>query len=516
MPRPTKVSSWSLANLFRYGLVLWVLANAIVIGTVFIHLTAGAELQTAWQRQEERAEALANQTASYLNELQLKMSYLSRVRGLVGLDPQTQRNLLEGLARSNDAYDMVGIVDDRGKVLVEVSPYHQDEAAALKAREFQQLPIAEILERQERYVSPVQRDEQQDLQVINLAMPIVDDDSQSSAVLVARIDLKFLPFLVSQVPANERGYIYIVDRDRRILAETYVESALETDPQDELSARGVEVSNAANLPQMTPKAFSQLEARMGNLKRYTGRRGEEVLGASSLVYSVNWYVVIERPTDDVYAGIRELTRKMFGVLALVAIVSVACGLALAHYIVPQLQLLTHAAKAISRGQFETVPFTSRHSRNNELGVLAGAFNYMSASLQSAFQRLEDRNAELKKTLAELKTTQLQLVQTEKMSSLGQLVAGVAHEINNPINFIYGNLVHAQEYSTDLLTLNAMYHQAYPNPTPEIQDFAEEKDIEYLVRDFPSLLRSMLDGAKRVRNIVGSLPAILNLARSGRE
>jgi len=506
MPRFTQTSRWSLANLFRYGLVLWVLANAIVIGTVFIQLTADAQLKTAWTQQEERAKALAGQTAGYLNELQLQMAYLSKVRGLATLDRQTQRNLLEGLVRSNDAYDIVGIVSDRGELLVEVSPYYQDEAASREAKVFQQLPIGEILDRQERYVSPVAMDERQNRLFINLAMPIVDDESQVAAVLVARLDLKFLPFLVSQVPANERGYIYIVDRDRRILAETYAESHL--DRGAEVVASSSDPPDAANpanrLSQVRPDAFRQLESRAGDLQRYSGLRGEEVLGASSLVYSVNWYVAVERPTADVFAALRVLTWKMAGALAIVAIVSIVCGLALARNIVPQLQRLAQAATAISQGEFATVPLTSRLSRDNELGILANAFNYMSTSLRLAFQRLEDRNQELNDALAELKTTQLQLVQTEKMSSLGQLVAGVAHEINNPINFIYGNLVHVQEYSTELLALHDLYQQTYPDPPPELRKFEEERDIEFLVEDFPALLRSMLDGTKRVRDIVGSL------------
>jgi signal transduction histidine kinase len=112
--------------------------------------------------------------------------------------------------------------------------------------------------------------------------------------------------------------------------------------------------------------------------------------------------------------------------------------------------------------------------------------------------------ELSETLKELQNTQAQLIQTEKMSSLGQLVAGVAHEINNPANFIHANLNHASQYSQDILDLLKLYQQTYPNPTPEISDRAQDLDIEFLAEDLPKLMASMQVGTKRIRQIVLSL------------
>ncbi|WP_414574008.1 sensor histidine kinase [Nostoc sp. CCY 9925] len=112
--------------------------------------------------------------------------------------------------------------------------------------------------------------------------------------------------------------------------------------------------------------------------------------------------------------------------------------------------------------------------------------------------------QLTKTLRELQNTQAQLIQTEKMSSLGQLVAGVAHEINNPANFIHANLNHASEYTENILDLLKLYEQAYPNPIPELRDRAQDLDIEFLAEDLPKLMTSMQVGTKRIRQIVLSL------------
>lgn len=120
------------------------------------------------------------------------------------------------------------------------------------------------------------------------------------------------------------------------------------------------------------------------------------------------------------------------------------------------------------------------------------------------QRVEERTEELKQALEELKETQSQLIQTEKMSGLGQMVAGIAHEINNPVSFIYGNTEHAKQYAEDLLELVHLYHIHYPEPPEEILDMIEAIDFEFMKDDFIKLMSSIRLGANRIREIVLSL------------
>jgi PAS domain S-box-containing protein len=126
------------------------------------------------------------------------------------------------------------------------------------------------------------------------------------------------------------------------------------------------------------------------------------------------------------------------------------------------------------------------------------------ALRQSEARSREQATQLQKTLRELQQTQAQLIQTEKISSLGQLVAGVAHEINNPINFIYGNTSHASQYAQDLLNLLNLYLQHYPSPAPEIQEEIEAIDLDFLAEDLPKLLSSMMLGAERIRDLVVSL------------
>ncbi|NEQ98806.1 MAG: hybrid sensor histidine kinase/response regulator [Cyanothece sp. SIO2G6] len=124
--------------------------------------------------------------------------------------------------------------------------------------------------------------------------------------------------------------------------------------------------------------------------------------------------------------------------------------------------------------------------------------------QSLEAQVECRTQELSQSLDELRRMQLQLVQSEKMSSLGQLVAGIAHEINNPVNFIYGNLYHVDEYTQDLLNIFDLYQTYYPEPKSGLREQLDAADLPFLQDDLKKTIQSMQVGAQRIRQIVLSL------------
>jgi signal transduction histidine kinase len=116
----------------------------------------------------------------------------------------------------------------------------------------------------------------------------------------------------------------------------------------------------------------------------------------------------------------------------------------------------------------------------------------------------EQATKLAQALRELQQAQAQLVQSEKMSSLGQLVAGVAHEINNPVSFIYGNLTHVNAYIQDLFDLIQLYQESYPQPGEAIQSLLEDIELDFIKEDLPKILASMKMGADRITQIVQSL------------
>jgi signal transduction histidine kinase len=137
-----------------------------------------------------------------------------------------------------------------------------------------------------------------------------------------------------------------------------------------------------------------------------------------------------------------------------------------------------------------------------------AYLNLQASTDAKIARAQAR--QLEQTLQALQKTQAQLIQTEKMSSLGQMVAGVAHEINNPVNFIHGNLKHVHRYVNDLIGLVNLYQQHYPNPISPIQDQIEAIDLEFIFQDLPATLSSMQMGTDRICEIVRSLRSFSRL------
>ncbi|WP_434222236.1 PAS domain S-box protein [Limnospira platensis CENA597] len=127
--------------------------------------------------------------------------------------------------------------------------------------------------------------------------------------------------------------------------------------------------------------------------------------------------------------------------------------------------------------------------------------------------LQQQTEKLEKALVKLKRTQTQLIQSEKMSGLGQMVAGVAHEINNPVGFIVGNVSHLEEYTQDLLLLIESYRQYYTEPPLAITELIEEIDLNFLITDIPQLINSIQNGARRIQEIVNSLQSFSRLNES---
>lgn len=140
----------------------------------------------------------------------------------------------------------------------------------------------------------------------------------------------------------------------------------------------------------------------------------------------------------------------------------------------------------------------------EVSQLARAFNFTIEQVEKRDRELNTQLHQLQQALHDLKTTQTQLIQAEKMSSLGMMMAGIAHEINNPVNFIYGNLCHADRYTKDLLKLIEIYRQEYPNAGAIVRDCIEEIELEFLAEDLDKLLSSMRMGTERIQQIVLSL------------
>lgn len=200
---------------------------------------------------------------------------------------------------------------------------------------------------------------------------------------------------------------------------------------------------------------------------------------------------------DVTNALKGINRALFSVVGVVLLLLVVVLVATSRMILRPLQHLVEAAHRIETGKFGAqIPIESE----TEIGLLTESFNQMSTKVAEARKELESKIDELERSNKELQEAQAQLVHSAKMVSLGQLVAGIAHELNNPIGFIYSNMNHLREYGEKL----GKIVEASGSGPQKLAEAKEQNDYDYIMEDMPRLIKSCEDGAKRVRDIVVGL------------
>ncbi|AFY57277.1 signal transduction histidine kinase [Rivularia sp. PCC 7116] len=163
----------------------------------------------------------------------------------------------------------------------------------------------------------------------------------------------------------------------------------------------------------------------------------------------------------------------------------------------------HTEDTLNRSTFNISDLEVIQSVANQIAIAINQIQ-LYAQTQLAAEQAKIQKEKIEATLQQLQITQTQLIQSEKMSSLGQLVAGIAHEINNPVSFIHGNIIHANEYIRDILELIQTYQTEYSQPTESIIKKAEEIELEFIQEDLYKTLNSMRIGSQRIKSIVESL------------
>jgi len=315
--------------------------------------------------------------------------------------------------------------------------------------------------------------------------------------------------------------IYLLENDGKMIASSTSESF----SQDSTGA--IQRTSLQNTQDPVLKSLNNLLRFQGGTVLNNAELERDLNGQPYFIRALSWNglegldwrIVLAIPRHDLMREVDSSTESTIGICALALAGSVILGIITTRAISRPVQQLAEAAERFAIDQKQTLP---PRSPIIELSALSRSFDHMGTQLKASFDdleaanhhlevtnldleyRVEERTRELSEALANLKQTQAQLIQTEKMSSLGQMLAGIAHEINNPTSFVYGNLDYIQEYMTGLLTLLDLYQTTYPNPSPEILDFQEELSLDFLIDDLPKVVGSMREGAERIRNIVQDL------------
>ncbi|WP_375506870.1 ATP-binding protein [uncultured Nostoc sp.] len=346
--------------------------------------------------------------------------------------------------------------------------------------------------------------------------PIYDSQNRLLGMIAADIHLLKLSDFLRSLNISKSGRVFLLERDGTLIATSGTEKPFTFVNQKVERLQAIDssdpiIQNIARHLQ-TFKEFKSITQDTDFQMKLQGKRHYVDVVPWRDKYGLDWLLVVSVPENTFMAQINANTQTTIALCFGALVVASVMGVFTSHWIVRPILRLSWASEAMASGNLDQ---TVETSGIRELNTLSNSFNHMAGQLHESFtalekskeeleDRVEERTTELKNALAELQRTQSQVIQSEKMSSLGQLVAGVAHEINNPVNFIHGNLVHVQEYIQDLLAFVQLYQQHDSNSAPEIQIAAEDMDLEFLQEDLPKMLSSMKVGTERIRQIVLSL------------
>ena len=399
------------------GLFVAVVCVALLTNGVFEIWVSYREHKDALiQIQHEQAESAAAKIGQFIKEIESQVGWTTQLLWSAGTIEQRRFDALR-LLRQVPAITELAQVDASGKEQLRVSRLAMDVVGS--GLDLSKEPKFTEAVKNKVYYGPVYfRRDSEPYMTLSLA-----GTRRDAGVSIAEVNLKLIWDVVSKIKVGERGHAYVVDAQGRLIAH----------PDISLVLRKTDMTRLA---QVQAARRSRAGAAAEDIETATDIQGRKVLTAYAPVAPLGWTVFVELPVDEAYqpliTSIQRTALVLFGALCLAAL----AGIFLARRMVVPIQALRAGAARIGGGDLaQRISIKT----GDELEALADQFNDMAGRLQESYadleKKVEARTRELAKSLEDLRTAQDRLVQTEKLASLGQLTAGIAHEIKNPLNFV---------------------------------------------------------------------------------
>ncbi|MBR0701779.1 HAMP domain-containing protein [Bradyrhizobium diazoefficiens] len=424
--------------------------------------------------QHEQAEAAAAKIGQFVKEIESQLGWTTQLPWSASSIEQRRFDALR-LLRQVPAITELAQVDSTGKERLRVSRLAMD--AIESGTDLSGDPKFTEAVAHKVYYGPVYfRRESEPYMTLALAGARKD-----AGVSIAEVNLKLIWDVVSQIKVGQRGHAYVVGPEGRLIAH----------PDISLVLRNTDMSGLAQVRAAQAAGGTMPDA----LEEARNIQGQKVLTASALIEPLHWTMFVELPVEEAYASLYASLQRLAIVLLAASIFAVLAGIFLARRMVGPIQALRSGAERIGGGDF-----SQRISirTGDELEGLADQFNDMGARLQESYadleKKVEQRTSELRQSLNELRTAQDRLVQTEKLASLGQLTAGIAHEIKNPLNFVNN----FSALSTELIDeLNEVLEAAG-------LDGKTKQEVDELTRMLKGNLEKVVQHGKRADSIVRNM------------
>ena len=455
--------------------------------------------------QREQAEAASAKIGQFITEIESQLGWTTQLPWSTGTIEQRRFDALR-LLRQVPAITELSQLDATGRERLRVSRLAMDVIGS--NTDYSQEPKFKEAVANKVYYGPVYfRRESEPYMTL-----AVTGTRRDAGVSVAEVNLKLIWDVVSQIKVGERGQAYVVDGQGRLIAH----------PDISLVLRNTDMSNLAQVSAALAGSSgggADLTEAVQNIQ------GQSVLTAHAPVPKLGWQVFVELPAEEAYAPLYASLQRLALILIGALIFAVLAGMFLARRMTGPIQTLQAGASRIGSGDLS---HRISVKTGDELEALADQFNEMTKRLQESYagleQKVAQRTAELSKSLSELRAAQDRLVQTEKLASLGQLTAGIAHEIKNPLNFV-NNFSSISSELIDELQIALKEAKLDPKVAGEVTELGEmlrgnlEKIVQHGKRA-DSIVKNMLlhsragSGDHRPVEINAIVEESLNLAYHG--